>query len=198
MVLLEKGVWGSKTHSATWLDCDRRHRWHAALALSLGLVLLSSAPLLAQARLSESLRKHVASKSAQTVDVIVHGSPDEARAIAARLDLRLKKTLIECAALCSRRRGGHRGARGRCRSPVARRGCGVVHVGDERRDWRRPGAGGAQRTRGLYRGGRRHRADRLGRLDRPPLARQPRCLFERFHQRLRPRECRPGRTGVCA
>ena len=46
-----------------------------------------------------SLKKHVASKSAQAVDVIVHGSPDEIRAIAARHGLRIKKTLLEGAVL---------------------------------------------------------------------------------------------------
>ena len=98
-MLLEKGVWGSKTHSETGSSVLAASAWHRALALSLGLLLLPSAPLLAQARLSESLRKHVASKSAQTVDVIVHGSPDEIRAIAARHGLRVKKILSEGAVL---------------------------------------------------------------------------------------------------
>ena len=86
-MVFEKGVWGA------------RPRWHRALALSLGVLLLTSTPLLAQGRLSNSLRKHVASNSTTTVDVIVHGSPDEIRAIAERHGLRIKKSLIEGAVL---------------------------------------------------------------------------------------------------
>ena len=64
-------------------------------------VLLTSAPLWAgeRARLPESLQKHVASSSTQTVDVIVHGSTDEVNAIAARHGLRIKKRLSEGAVL---------------------------------------------------------------------------------------------------
>ena len=76
MVLHQKGVWGCVL-----------------------LLLLSAAPVWAQARLPESLRKHVESKSVQTVDVIVHGTPDEVRALAARHGLRIKKTLSEGAVL---------------------------------------------------------------------------------------------------
>ena len=35
----------------------------------------------------------------------------------------------------------------------------------------------------VHRRGHRHRADRLGRLDRPPLARRPRRVFEGFRRR---------------
>ena len=79
MALLAKVVWGSSI---------------VALAL-----VVSSAPLFAQGRLSPRLQKHVASKSTQTVDVIVHGSPDEIRAIAARHGLSIKKTLLEGAVM---------------------------------------------------------------------------------------------------
>ena len=65
MAMLRKTVWG-KTIWGNALFCV--------------LLLVTAAPLWAQARLPESLRKHVASKSAQTVDVIVHGSPDEVNA----------------------------------------------------------------------------------------------------------------------
>ena len=76
MVLHQKGVWGCVL-----------------------LLLLSAAPVWAQARLPESLRKHVESQSVQPVDVIVHGTPDEVRALAARHGLRIKKTLSEGAVL---------------------------------------------------------------------------------------------------
>ena len=72
MVLHQRGVWGCVV-----------------------LLLFAAAPVWAQARLPESLRKHVESKSARPVDVIVHGSPDEVRALAARHGLRVKKTLSE-------------------------------------------------------------------------------------------------------
>ena len=115
MALLDKGVWGFNLGGSGALVC-------------LSGLLLTSAPLCAQARLSDSLQKHVASKSAQTVDVIVHGSPDEIRAIAARHGLRIKKTLLEGAVLQAERRR-HRGARRRRRSSVARHRRDVVHVG---------------------------------------------------------------------
>ena len=76
MVVRQKGVWGCVV-----------------------LLLLAAAPVWAQARLPESLRRHVASKSAQLVDIIVHGSADEVRALAARHGLRIKKTLSEGAVL---------------------------------------------------------------------------------------------------
>ena len=76
MVLHQKGVWGCVL-----------------------LLLLSAAPAWAQARLPESLRKHVESKSVETVDVIVHGTPDEVRALAARRRLHIKKTLSDYAVL---------------------------------------------------------------------------------------------------
>ena len=76
MVLHQKGVWGCVL-----------------------LLLLSASPGWAQARLPESLRRHVESKSVQTVDVIVHGTPDEVRALAERHGLRIKKTLSEGAVL---------------------------------------------------------------------------------------------------
>ena len=76
MVLHQRGIWGCVL-----------------------LLLLSAAPMWAQARLPESLRKHVESRSVQPVDVIVHGTPDEVRALAARHGLRIKKTLSEWAVL---------------------------------------------------------------------------------------------------
>ena len=79
MTLLEKSVWGSKS---------------GAVALT-ALALFSSAPVWAQARLSPSVQRHVDAKSAQAIDVIVHGSSDEIRSIARRRGLRLKKLLIE-------------------------------------------------------------------------------------------------------
>ena len=96
---LEKGVRWAKTHSGILLECASAFRWHSALALPFSLLVFPTAPLWAQARLSESLRKHVASKSAQTVDVIVHGSPDEIVTAAARHGLRVKKIFSEGAVL---------------------------------------------------------------------------------------------------
>ena len=87
MASFEKGVWGA------------RPPWHRVSTLSLALLLLTSTPLWAQARLSHSLRAHLDSKSTDTVDVIVHGSPEEIRAIAARHGLRVKKVLTEGAVL---------------------------------------------------------------------------------------------------
>ncbi|HET9467129.1 MAG TPA: S8 family serine peptidase, partial [Vicinamibacterales bacterium] len=87
MTVRHKGVWGAQP------------RWHMVLTLSLAFLLSTYAPLWAEARLSESLRKHVASKSAQPVDVIVHGTADEIRAIAARHGLRVTKVLAEGAVL---------------------------------------------------------------------------------------------------
>ena len=65
MTRFEKGVWGI--------------RWQGKYVVSgfsrtVLILLLTSSPAWAQARLSDSLRKHVASKSTDTVDVIVHGS----------------------------------------------------------------------------------------------------------------------------
>jgi len=71
----------------------------AVWANAAALLLLSVAPLWAEARLPESLRKHAASKSAQTVDVIVHGTADEVNTIAARTGVRIKKRLEEGAVL---------------------------------------------------------------------------------------------------
>ena len=48
-----------------------------------------------QAQLSDSLRKHVASKSTQKIDVIVHGTADEIDALAAQHHLTIKKRLAE-------------------------------------------------------------------------------------------------------
>ena len=54
----------------------------------LALVIFPSAPLWAQAdgaaRLPDSLKRYVQSKSKQPVDVIVHGTADEVTAVAAR------------------------------------------------------------------------------------------------------------------
>ena len=58
---------------------QRKGLWGAARSIT-----CARCPALGPGAPSESLRKHVESKSAQTVDVIVHGSPDEVRAIAAR------------------------------------------------------------------------------------------------------------------
>ena len=77
----QKSVWGIKPFFAC------------------ALVLLVAAPVWAQARLPESLRKYVASSSTQPIDVIVHGSADELNAIAARHGLRIKKRLTEGAVL---------------------------------------------------------------------------------------------------
>src|SRR5688572_19692244 len=101
MSSLEKSVGGyvvpgfSRTCSFSRTAAAFLPGWHRALAMSYGLVLLPSAPLWAQARLSESLRAHVASNSTQLVDVIVHGSPDEIRTIAQRHGLTIKKLLSE-------------------------------------------------------------------------------------------------------
>ena len=84
------------------------------------LLLCPQRPVWAQARLPESLRKHVESKSAQTVDVIVHGSPDEVRAHRRAPRAAHQEELSESAVLRGERRR-HRGAGRRCRSSVARR-----------------------------------------------------------------------------
>jgi len=89
MTVRSKGVWGGKVVSG----------FNRTSILSLALLTFSSSPVWAQARLSESLRKHVEAKSAHTVDVIVHGSPDEIRAIATRHSVRIKKVLAEGAVL---------------------------------------------------------------------------------------------------
>ncbi len=61
------------------------------------ITLLAAAPLWAQpeARLSDSLRRHVASKSKQKIDVIVHGNADEIESLAARRHLTIKKIMSE-------------------------------------------------------------------------------------------------------
>ena len=60
-------------------------------------MLAGAAPLWAQShgRLSESLRKHVASKSTQKISVIVHGGADQIDALAAGQHLTIKKRLSE-------------------------------------------------------------------------------------------------------
>ena len=83
-------------------------------------------------------------------------------------------------------RGGSRSALRRCRSSVARRRGDVVHVG--RRTPRpaptrcRPGSRAFAEFTGAGIGIALHR---LGRLDRPPLARRPRRVFEGFRRRRR-------------
>src|SRR5688572_15427400 len=78
MTSLEKGIWGSPIRA-------------------LALVLVAAAPLWAQARLSPSVQRHVASKSAEPIDVIIRRSPDESRAIAARQGLQITKVLSDSA-----------------------------------------------------------------------------------------------------
>src|SRR5918995_1168962 len=85
MVLIEKGVWGAKVVSGVT----------RTVALLLGFALLPVTPVWAQARLSRSLVAHVASNSTEPVDVIVHGSPDEIRTVAARHGLKVKKILTD-------------------------------------------------------------------------------------------------------
>src|SRR5687768_11242358 len=92
MALLEKIVWGASPKYAV-------SGFSRTVAAALALLLLPVTPVWAQARLSRSLRAHVASKSTQPVDVIVHGTPDEVRAIATRHELRIKKMLTEGAVL---------------------------------------------------------------------------------------------------
>src|SRR5512145_2011146 len=82
MAMRRKTVWGKTV-------------WGNVVAF----VLLTSAPLWAEARLPESLQKHVASKSKQSLDVIVHGTADEVNAIAARHGLRIKKRMSDGAVL---------------------------------------------------------------------------------------------------
>ncbi len=83
MTSRDKSVWGSK------------------LTTALAVVVFTSGPVWAQsdARLSESLRKHVSSKSAGKVDVIVCRTADEVSALAARHGLRIKKTMTNCAVI---------------------------------------------------------------------------------------------------
>ena len=116
------------------------------------------------------------------------------RAIAARHGLRIKKTLSEGAVLQANAAG------------IEALAADVDHLSRdvevtsfmsviERRDRRRPGAGGARGPVAVHRRGRRRRAHRLGRLDRPPLARRPRGVCEGFRQRRhadRPGQGAPG------
>jgi len=91
MKLRSKSVWGGRPQVGSGFS-----RTCTALSIAL-LLVLTSAPLGAQsrARLSDSLQRHVASKSASSIDVIVHGSADEVGAIAARHGLRITKKLSE-------------------------------------------------------------------------------------------------------
>ena len=143
---------------------------------------VSSAPLFAQGRLSHSLQKHVASKSTQTVDVIVHGSPDEIRAIAARHGLRIKKTLLEGAVMQATAAGIEALAAdvdhlSRDIDVASFMSVSNAAIGADQVQAGLDGPAAVHRRR------HRHRADRLGRLDRPPLARRPRRVFEGFRRR---------------
>jgi subtilisin family serine protease len=79
----------------------RKALWGGRLALAVAVLLFASAPLRAQprARLSDSLRKHVAAKSAAPVDVIVHGTPEEVTFLAERHGARIKKLMTGGAVL---------------------------------------------------------------------------------------------------
>jgi serine protease AprX len=69
-------------------------------AFAVSVVLVAAAPVWGQpGRLSESLRKHVEAKSSGTVDVIVHGSTSDIKAIAARHGVSIVKWLSEDAVL---------------------------------------------------------------------------------------------------
>jgi hypothetical protein len=73
--------------------------WGNVFALS--VIFFFAAPLLAQdrARLSDSLQRHVLSKSTRAIEVIVHGTADEIAGVAARHGLRVKKRMSEGAVL---------------------------------------------------------------------------------------------------
>lgn len=100
MKIRSKSVWGNKRPVGSGFSRTFTFS-RTCIALSIAFFLLSAAPLWAQprARLSDSLQKHVASKSAGSIDVIVHGSADEVNAIAARHGLRITKKMLEGAVL---------------------------------------------------------------------------------------------------
>jgi serine protease AprX len=96
MAIQRKTVWGgppSNLHRRS--EAVRRAGPFGPAVLGLAITILSITPLWAQsgARLSDSLRKHVASKSTAPVDVIVHGSAAEIEALAARHGVAIKKRL---------------------------------------------------------------------------------------------------------
>jgi hypothetical protein len=92
MAMQRKTVWGNKVSGSG-----------RTFLVLLALVVLPSAPLWAQAdgaaRLPDSLKRYVASKSTQPVEVIVHGTADEVNAVAARHGVRIKKRMSEGAVL---------------------------------------------------------------------------------------------------
>ena len=124
MAMRQKTVWGS---------------------IALTLFLSIAAPAGAQGRLPESLRKHVASKSQQPIDVIVHGTADEIARHRGAARAARHQAPVGGRRAADRRRATRGARRGR-RSPVARRRGLVLHVGDRRGHRRRPGAGRAGRA----------------------------------------------------
>ena len=88
MAIRRKTVWGGRVAAFV-----RRAGPVGPAIAAVAIALVTAAPLWAQARLSESLRRHVASGSTQKIDVIVHGSADEIDALAARQHLRIKKRM---------------------------------------------------------------------------------------------------------
>ena len=64
-MVMEKGVWGSKTHSRNRCEYASRLRFHTALALSLGLLVLASGPAWAQT--GAEARKRSPSERARAV-----------------------------------------------------------------------------------------------------------------------------------
>ena len=139
MVLHQKGVWGCVL-----------------------LLLLSAAPMWAQARLPESLRKHVESKSRPTRRRHrARLARRSARAGRAPRASHQENTERGRGARGERRR--RRGAVRRCRSSVARRRGDAVHGDDERRDWRRPGAGRIRSTMGRIEDANHH-VEQLNRM----------------------------------
>ena len=85
MATHKKTVWGGR--SAALFIC--------AIAIGPLAVAPAGAEPQRQAQLSDSLRQHVASKSPQKIDVIVHGTADQIDALAAQHHLNIKKRLAE-------------------------------------------------------------------------------------------------------
>ena len=106
-----------------------------------------SAPLCrAGAPLSTACRSMSPRKSTQPVDVIVHGIARRGDARSPRVTGCASRRRLPEGAVLQANAAQIEALSRRGRSPLARRRRGVVHVGHERRDRRRPGAGGARRA----------------------------------------------------
>ena len=165
----------------------------ATALVTIFLLLASLQPAEAQrrARLSQDLADHLAAGS-QTIDVIVHGDAQTIATIAAKYNLRVKKSMRSGAVI----------RMNASQLEVVQKDDAVDHLsGDVRiqvgrrrhrdHDWRRPALGRCRRSEAADRQGRRRRGDRFRDRHEAQRVRQARHQDRGLHGRRRLGQVRP-------